>query len=66
MHPPNQTVYFNVTQLAPVKLNEHIDRVVKGQVIVLEWCVLIASGLLQDQFVFLSLEGLGALELSVG
>lgn len=54
-----------MSQPATVRSTEHIDRFVKGQVIVGEWCALIASGLLQDQFVWLSLEGWGS-ELSVG
>lgn len=53
-----------MSQPAPVRFAESIDRFVKGQVIVGEWCALIASGLLQDQFVCLSLEGRGT-ELSV-
>lgn len=48
-----------MSQLATVRFAERIDRFVKGQVIVGEWCALIASGLLQDQFVWLSLEGWG-------
>lgn len=66
IYPPNQRVYFSMSQLATVRFAEHIDRFVKGQVIVGEWCALIASGLLQDQFVWLSLEGQGSEFRSVG
>lgn len=66
IYPPNQRVYFSMSQLATVRFAEHIDRFVKGQVIVGEWCALIASGLLQDQFVWLSLEGRGSELRSVG
>lgn len=38
-------------------LQSNIDRYVSGRVIASEWCALIVCGLLQDQFVWLSLEG---------
>ncbi len=56
-HP--RRVYLSMSLLATVRFAEHIDRFVKGQVIVGEWCALIASGLVQDQFVWLSLKGQG-------
>lgn len=38
-------------------LQSNTDRYVSGRVIASEWCALIVCGLLQDQFVCLSLEG---------
>lgn len=34
IYPPNQTVYFSMSQLATVRFTECIDRFVKGQIIV--------------------------------
>ncbi len=44
IYPPNRRVYFSMSQLAMVRFAERIDRFVKGQVTVGEWCALIASG----------------------
>lgn len=55
--PPKRRVYFSTSQPVAVRLAKCIDRFVRGQVIVAwVWSALIASGLLQDQFVWLSLE----------
>jgi len=48
-----------MSRLVTVRLAAHIDRSVKGHVIVGECGAVIASGLLQNQFVWLSL-GAGA------